>query len=365
MRRIIIANTYYQLLLSVQLKFSLFKNDEVFLLFSDHSKNAENIVNNIKKYHLFEHVKFIRSKNLVYSNSRLTSYLNLIKCILFRKSIFSFYLKGINNLNIDEILYFNPFLDVECLYIELSKYNPQIRLSMFEEGLLSYSSPEINLHPGKVIKLLHFFCRKIYKINIYDSFYNFYCYFPELYQSNKFNSVRVPLITPKSKTANYLLRIFKIDKDQLDYHQKYIFFTSVYDFEGEPIGEFELVTKIAQFVGKDNLLIKQHPRDLRTIYRDNGFVVDVNSSIPWEVIQLVGNFENKVYLTVNSGSVLCANTLSSQNIKVVYMYKFCNYTANPSCVCNIHDLSDILNNIHMKSILHSVYIGESFDDIRQ
>lgn len=73
--------------------------------------------------------------------------------------------------------------------------------------------------------------------------------------------------------------------------------------------------KVANLVGKDNLLIKIHPRDLRTIYSDNGFNVDKNSLIPWEAIQLSSDFSDKVFLTINSGSVLSGSTMSEKPVK--------------------------------------------------
>lgn len=65
--------------------------------------------------------------------------------------------------------------------------------------------------------------------------------------------------------------------------------------------------------------VKTHPRDSRTIYKDHGFNVDVNSSIPWEAIQLSGDFSDKVFLTINSGSVLSGSTMSEKPVKTFYM----------------------------------------------
>ncbi|HEG1241807.1 TPA: hypothetical protein SCN02_002979, partial [Enterococcus faecium] len=82
--------------------------------------------------------------------------------------------------------------------------------------------------------------------------------------------IQIPLVTAGSRTALQLSDIFNPMID-IYKEKKYIFFTSVYDFEGgEPVGEYELVCKIADLVGKDNLIVKTHPRDVRTIYKDNG-----------------------------------------------------------------------------------------------
>ncbi len=123
---------------------------------------------------------------------------------------------------------------------------------------------------------------------IENSFLNFYCFYPQIYKGY-LKPVEVPMIQLNSEICVALRKVFELDDKKLSYKYKYIFFTSVYDFEGgKPVGEYELVCKIADIVGKDNLLIKTHPRDTRTLYVDNGFNVDENSSVPWEAIQLSG-----------------------------------------------------------------------------
>lgn len=164
------------------------------------------------------------------------------------------------------------------------------------------------------------------------------------------------------KITGILRNIFK--PDNTIYTKKYIFFTSVYDFEGgNPIGEYELVCKVAKLVGIDNLLVKTHPRDSRTIYKDHGFNVDVNSSIPWEAIQLSGDFSDKVFLTINSGSVLSGSTMSEKPVKTFYMYKLCDIKENKSCQKNAQDIEALLCESSMKEVFRNVRIAEKIEDI--
>lgn len=132
---------------------------------------------------------------------------------------------------------------------------------------------------------------------------------------------------------------------------------------GTPIGEYELVCKIADLVGKDNLLVKTHPRDLRTIYNDNGFNVDKNSSIPWEAVQLGGDFSNHIFLTVNSGSVLAGSFMSEKPVRTFYMYKLCNIEGNSTCQKNAKDIEALLTNENMKEILSKVSIANRLEEI--
>lgn len=44
------------------------------------------------------------------------------------------------------------------------------------------------------------------------------------------------------------------------------------------------------------------------------------SSIPWEVIYLVGNFSNKIMLTVNSGAFISISALENAPFKGIFLF---------------------------------------------
>ena len=52
-RILIIANTYYQLVLAIQMSKTVFEQDEIILLLSDHSKNTEEICKRLNEIHVF------------------------------------------------------------------------------------------------------------------------------------------------------------------------------------------------------------------------------------------------------------------------------------------------------------------------
>ena len=83
-----------------------------------------------------------------------------------------------------------------------------------------------------------------------------YCLYPDLY-FGKLLVEKIPAIKTDSELINILKKVFNVDIDKKSYKEKYIYFSSICDFEGgKPIGEFELIKNIAHLVGKDNLLIK-------------------------------------------------------------------------------------------------------------
>lgn len=140
----------------------------------------------------------------------------------------------------------------------------------------------------------------------------------------------------------------------------------MYDFEGgAPIGELELVKKIGELVGNENLIVKTHPCDTRRVYEKNGFYVDDNSNVPWEVIQLTGDFSDKVFLTANSGSVLAGSFMSDKPIRTFYLYKLCDISKNVGAQEAARAIFSLVHKEELKGVLDKVYIAESLENILQ
>ena len=360
MNKLIVCNTYYQLLLAIQMK-NTNQSDYITFFLSDASKQAEAVVKSLNKYNVFDEcysVKFLEQG--ARRRNRFQKLFFSIKTGLFSNNDYLKEMPCLIEKKYDEIVSFNFGLEIDSYFCYLSKFNRNLKVSLMEEGIISYTEVTNDFIKRKIIgKIRHFKHQK----SVLESMRRFYCYYPCLYKGN-LKPVYVPKIEFNSKTSNDLKNIFELEDKLNGYTQKYIFFTSVYDFEGgKPVGEYELVCKIADLVGKDNLLVKTHPRDTRTIYTDNGFNVDKNSSIPWEAIQLSGDFSDKVFMTVNSGSVLSGSTMSEKPVKTFYMYKLCDISGNESCKKNAHDIEALLQNDEMKDVLRTVHIAEKIEDI--
>ena len=361
-RVLIIVNTYYQLILAIQMKLTVFKENDVVLLISDHSIGAERVFERLKLIEMFEQVGYIRSKGLVNNRKTTEKIGDFIDIALKRDNRYSFYLRDVTNHYFDEMICYNYHIDMIGLYSLLSQVNRDVKMSLFEEGILSYGIEFSETIGRKIIEKT----RKIQgKKNVADGAYHFYCYYPKLY-SGSLKPVEIPVISPESECSSILKKLFNLNSETLQYPQKYIYFSSVYDFEcGEPIGEFDLVKRIADLVGKDNLIIKTHPRDTRTVYRDYGLTVDKNSEIPWEVIQLSSDFSEKVFMTATSGSVLAGSFMSEKPTKTFYMYKLCNIAGNYGATGTAADVERLLNNQTVKDVLCKVKIIDDLKDITQ
>lgn len=361
-RYLFIINTYYQLIMALQMRYTIFSEDEVIVFISDASRNAEQICQKLNEGNYFSVVRFFRADEMRQKTNLFGKAAKLIENIRPKKNRYKRYFEGIENLRFDEIISFNVDIMTYNFYSILYEYNRDLKYSGFEEGLLSYNAQILDVRYGALIcKARNFFGKKSFT----QAYKNFYCFFPQLYK-REFNAVKVPAITHNDQIIKALQEIFDVHEIANHYSQKYIFFSSVYDFEGgKPIGEYDVVNRIATKVGKENLLVKLHPRDIRTIYEDNGFVIDSFSAIPWEVIQLTGDFDDKVFLTATSGSVLAGSFMSSSSTKVFYLFELCDLTGNALSERSAGNIKKLLSDKSMGDTFRNVSIANSIEEIIQ
>lgn len=360
MRRVIMVNTYYQLIFAVQLKTTLFKDDEIVLLVSDHSAHADLVTENIKKLHFFEEVYYISTLGTGDNRTNIQKIKDFLQITFGKRNRYYSYIKEIKNLCFDEILVFNYNISTYGLYALLAQHNRQIKVSRFEEGVLSYNTGVIQTKRRRLIDRL----RKIQgKSSITSALDHFYCFYPELYLG-ELDAVAVPQIKRQKELVDTLQTAFALDRTTLSYKERYIFFTSVYDFEGgDPIGEYDLVCRIAEIVGKEDLLVKVHPRDRRTLYVDNGFKVDGNSFVPWEVIQLSLDIRDKVFITAISGSVLAGSLMLEDMVETYYMYRCCDLSGNVSAIEAVRNIEALLGEQTMRESFRMVKVARRLEDI--
>lgn len=342
------------------MRLTIFEKNDVVLLLSDHSLNADKVCEQLEKEKTFSEISYIKTKGLVSSRNNRQKINDFFDVVLGTENRYSFYLSNIANICFDELICYNYNIDIIGLFSLLYKKNDKVKVSLYEEGILSYDVKfEDNIHRD-FIRI----ARKILrKKDISDAFSHFYCFYPELYKGS-LKVISVPVISTDSKCVDILRNIFSVDKSQMKYTQKYIYFSSVYDFEGgASIGEYELVKRIIDVVGKDNLMVKMHPRDARDIYEKNGFIVDRNSSIPWEVIQLSEDFSDKVFMTATSGSVLAGSFMTDNPVTTFYMYKMCDISGNNSAKKTTEFIYNYLQENNVKGVLENVKIIDSLDEI--
>lgn len=356
---IITCNTYYQLIMAVQLKYTLKKDDEVTLILSDQSNNASHISKSLKKAGLFREVFFVKNKEFIKKHaSRIKAARDVFQAVTGRTRMYSFLPE---DKKYDELIFYNPDTATHCLFAILDKRNKDMIVSRYEESIISYGFKPRLVPKSRMIYMI----RRIEgKKNLLEKVINFYCVHPELYRGD-----RIPIKIPDIKKDDIILRdflcdVFGIDRDDLKYDVKYIYFSSIFDIEGnKPAGELALVQRIAELVGKENLLVKVHPRDDVERFTDVGLKVDARSSVPWEVIQLSHDFSGHIFLSACSSSVITISAITERPPEIYFLYKLCG-GSNDQLIKASHSIEGIIRMTENR-FLPNVHIVDTFDDLRK
>ena len=321
MKKIIFfVNTYFQLIVAVNLKLTRFINDEVDIIVSNKSTDSEIICENLRKIKLFNevyHYKFPKNSNISKNNIKGI----MLKCI---KSFKLLFLKKdlqkrvqLKEKKYDKFFFYNYTKEMYQLYDFLYSINNEIETCRFEEGYIGY------LYNNNVVNKNYIKIRNMLKRKSFSEFTDFYyIFYPELmlYKTNS-KIERIDVLNRNNKALTKSLNeIFDYKKVNDSYNQKYIFFEESFFWDNKNIDDLDLVLKIADVVGKENLLVKLHPRNRIDRFKDYGIATNKTIGIPWEIIQMNNDFSDKVFLTISSGSVLASKLYFGDNIKTYLLY---------------------------------------------
>lgn len=344
MKTLFFCNTNYQLITAIQITISFKKSASVIL--TDEIKNASDLGNRLVAANLFEKVAVINVKNK--QNS----------LIILKKCFFGWIPDNLKSMDFDEFVGFNLDIPSHFIFASLFKKNKNVVVNKMEEGLLSYSTPETTCR----VLSLSWKLRKFFgKPNLREKAYGFYCFQPQAY-SGDLKTICIPKIESTDTIKKSLESIFA-PNGVSRYKEKYVFLSCVYDFEGgQPIGELNLASAIANMVGKENLIVKVHPRDNAERYVKAGLRVDTNSRVPFEVIELCSDFKDKVLITTLSGSLLNFNSVLENPIRGIYGYKLCDLEINDLAKHYSGVLAGYLNNCAVE--LRNIEVAQKLEDIR-
>lgn len=306
-KNLIIANTYFQLLTAINLTINNFKSDECSIVLTDKSFGVQEKVEKIKKLNLFKEVIYIESKRICDKSNKVNKYITY----LFNRKLI---LKDLIKDDYDNIIFFNYDILMYAIVDEIYERNNNVCLQEYDEGYITY------LYDREINKI-NLLLRKIFrKVDIKSKIDSKYLYHPELicYKTNK----KIKKINPLDGDANlvkYFNEVFDYN-EKLFIKEKYIFFEESFFCDNKEIDDLDLILDIANVVGKDNLIVKLHPRNKINRFEKYGIHTMKNIGIPWEIIQMNDDFSNKVLLTISSGSVLASRLYFNDDIKTYLLY---------------------------------------------
>ena len=316
---LIVCNTLFQIFVATHIRMKLFKDDAAFdIVVSDHSNNSEQIAENIRKTGIYRNVFFIKNKKTKKHGTGLfhaISYAFRRTIEILRNEIIA---RKISRKGKYDILFIsNISIFTVLLYNRLLKKNKKMNLNLFEEGMSNYC--RFFTHGDKPDSLHR---KWINKKGIIENLHKLYLFNEQYLEWDAPNGeiVHLEKIDVYDKHFSDVINtIFGVSEMTDKYDRKIIFFEESFFADGFEVADVELVNQIADKFGRENIMIKIHPRNRINRFAALGYKTNVNTNIPWEVIILNQDLSDKILVTISSGSVLnpylyFENTLQSYSL---------------------------------------------------
>ena len=311
-----LVNSAFQMITAVQLRLTIFKEDEADIIITDDLAHQYDIAKGVVSSGIFKNVYTAKTKGYNWKNWKFVIAGRAYDSNLLHRLPFV-----IDN-KYDIFLYCNYSGFCTCLASYL-KRTQNTQLMMFEDGFISYTEHwrkhiQYSIEPSRFIeKVLYFFEKKS---NYYVSKY--WVFNPNLISDWNFNFTieKIPNIT--ENTISALNRIYNYDQCTDNYSSyKCIFFEESYYADGIDIRDLEIVDRVSTIIGKANMMIKIHPRNPENRFSKLGYKTNSNTEIPWEIIALNNDFSDTILMTIALGSSITSHFISGKDAnKSIMLY---------------------------------------------
>lgn len=305
------CSTPYQILLAIHIKRSMYQGDEADIYVLNHFSEAQVVCKNLQGVDLFRRVKFVDCIRFTNSFSS-----NKIKRLYQKFIIYSKY-KTISNqyfdfgkYRYDEVLLTYPDVIIQLGLKVLFKWNPNIKIHMYEDGTGGYSS---DILAATVYKK---YLNKITGFGkVIDQYDNLMLFMPELYVGEtKIPKKKIPFMNKNdnnlSKTVNH---VFGYEND-LTIDEKIVYLE-------QPMNHVprlnEKIKEIIENILVDDYIIKLHPRSKSEEYGNHK--IFQKNSVPWEIICLNNDIENKVLISYYSTAGISNKIIFDKEPMIIFL----------------------------------------------
>lgn len=362
-----ICNSVYQILVSLWIKHSINSDVSGDLIISNHMNNGSELAARIRKEGYFDQVYYVES--LDYARYRTPySRKERYREELFPKKVLTQYWPGASAYS--KVYMANPDRFAQLTFNALSRVSPDVQAVLFEDGMLTYSQMFCSDVESSRIKLDTQIKRFVYRYvfrrkSLCDNIKEILLFHPkDLDWQPDFVVTELAKINCEDTCfRNMCNRVFRYDGNTDHYDRKYLFMEESFAAEGVPINDVQLLQQLALRVGKENIMVKIHPRNPVNRFAQEGFVTNRNTSIPWELIVMnLGDISDMTLVTVASSSVLNPMMIFGKKVKAYSLYNLVDKNASKSRLLT----GPFWNTVHKAFIQNAdmITICDSIDDIK-
>lgn len=307
-RILFLVNTPYQLMISINLKQTIYVEYDADIVITNNISNHESLAGNVRDTRLFGKVIVFDIKD-IYPDSNSVA---LVKRLFGDGNIFTE--------AYDYYLFANLDHGASGIYRMLRKNNKRVKAIMFEDGYATYSGwySDFLTMFGSVPNDNNPYRRPFYKTlfhrwvdNVFSKVEKLLVFNPSIMTYQPAFDVQTiePIDTRNEKLVEIYNSVFGYETDVDAYKEPVIFFEESYFADGYNVDDIGIVEQIADIVGKNNIFIKIHPRNPENRFKKNGYKTNQNTSIPWEVICMNMDLKNKILVSISSVAVIVPATM--------------------------------------------------------
>lgn len=328
-----VVSTSYHLLVFLFLKNSILKDSEVDLVVTDKTDFLASSALEGKLNPYFRNVFYADSKKI--KNPYKSAITTLYESFIYNPTTKEMLRDGeYEKLDCyDDFFFASPGMPDEIvkeLVKTCIKRNKKIRLHRFEDGFASYTKPPISSVSSSLGQKLY---QLFYRYDIKKAENELYLFQPSMAESNV-KSTHFQLVQIDNTNA---LREAVIDqiKNMLSFQAQS--FTQEYLFLGQgtvngmnnPKTYRGLILEIFDKLGKDNFIVKPHPRG-----EHDKFPTDVPvfmDPCPFELALASGKMDGKTFISYYSTACVSAPILFHADCKIIFLYALAGDSFNEKC----------------------------------
>lgn len=321
MRILFVCNTLYQIIGACCIR-KMFPEAEAELILSDHSNANKNICEKFQSTGLiFNKAYFVKTKFLYELDEKkpkaekyriLRDKNTILDMVELKDKYDKFFCAN-----------WEPFTERMANYIKNT--NTDAELNWFEDGLSAYFYDRCYF-PSVIGRVKSFYLKTFLRVyRLTSCIDNYYVFKPNKMEWKPLAKVRK--IEPISnELATELGEVFDVTNCIDKYEEKYIFFEDGAQ-DWDKASDVELVNKIAEKVGKENIFVRIHPRNPVNRFKELGYKTNQNSSIPWEILATNIDIKDKVLMTMYSQAIITPDILLGVKCKGILLANLdTNYT---------------------------------------
>lgn len=317
-RNLIICNTTYQLLVSLNLRLVCLQQEETDIILTDRTDFSKTW-KQLADENIFSNVYVIAPKKNDEKKGwfarKFSEYIYPLECIGHRfEKKYGIELKEYSHLwacNMTDHV-------VMQLFSILRKRNNKLKCSEFAEGFGTYSRPlRRKAFPNKIIEIEH----KILGLDYLTEgkISELYLYFPELYSyKDKIAKKQLELMRYKDNSIQEMIqRVFGCDGKSY-IKKKYIILEESFKADGVVNNSEDLFTYIIDIVGEENVMLKTHPRNGKNSYHKRKIQI-FDAPVAWEALIAMEDMDDRVLITCSSSSSINTKLLYHSKCKIIFL----------------------------------------------